>query len=740
MAEPVGTTLGALGVLGLLSVCIDSFNFIEDGRSVGKAFALLRGEFANLRFRLLVWSRACKFFDEGGYDARLNHPELRPQIFAQLNAICLLFMDAKKVIGRYDIPASSTQLSTPGSSVGFVAEGLHDFLKRIKDTKHRAGFRGAFLWALKDKRAFQDLLERLEKCISALELVTANLDLFAEPQVRRAIEIEIETLSDVEVLSHMVAASSSSHSGSVISGAASQRILSLRRHPTSHEHSATSSDSQTFYTAHTLQGVDRMEPIGEESTFSHLDDDEQALRKVLQAFSRENSTTYLLLLINWLNARPRVSLETSAFVEKAGVALNAPTSYHRGSPPISPKSRDSAEGSGPEAYKLAVQPIFEHINTLSNALQQVSLAVQEIFWDLKGKLRNKLEHGESIKEVIDTLQATYSKLPPIVLAAGDDLLGKLPAIGVLRESLSAPSDIYEAFGTAEFLRHGHLDRDPEVLQRIIEPSLSVLSGYVEPEELDNLLKDYPSAWNVGDDILIGNLTFRLAATACFWPLIRHLESQANNQAKFRRIKEGGNDGTHGRLDEREWGRRLLDFKRKDRKVWTNAKPGSLELRLRLEVYAMADSPSMPSLRILRGHSNAPVEAIITFEAPPQSFYATGIFQLHIAYPHSYPNKPMEIRFLTKVYHPNIDRTGKICLNLLETRQRSLLNTRTAVMAIYVILSDPPIDDPLVPEIAAMYIHDREEYKRCAQLYTKRYATLEAAVERLAQYETQEEER
>lgn len=100
-------------------------------------------------------------------------------------------------------------------------------------------------------------------------------------------------------------------------------------------------------------------------------------------------------------------------------------------------------------------------------------------------------------------------------------------------------------------------------RRIIVRLLSIVGGYVEPEELYNLLKDRPFDFNCRDDILIFVLTFRLAATACFWPLVHHLVSQVKDQAKYRNIEKGGNDGTHVQLDEREWGRRLLDFQLKD---------------------------------------------------------------------------------------------------------------------------------------------------------------------------------
>ena len=41
MVDPVGATLGVLGLAGLFTVCVDCFDYIQSGRSLGKDFALL---------------------------------------------------------------------------------------------------------------------------------------------------------------------------------------------------------------------------------------------------------------------------------------------------------------------------------------------------------------------------------------------------------------------------------------------------------------------------------------------------------------------------------------------------------------------------------------------------------------------------------------------------------------------------------------------------------------------------
>ena len=44
----------------------------------------------------------------------------------------------------------------------------------------------------------------------------------------------------------------------------------------------------------------------------------------------------------------------------------------------------------------------------------------------------------------------------------------------------------------------------------------------------------------------------------------------------------------------------------------------------------------------------------------------GVFKLELFLPDDYPMTPPKIRFLTRIYHPNIDRLGRICLDVLKS--------------------------------------------------------------------------
>jgi ubiquitin-conjugating enzyme E2 D/E len=107
--------------------------------------------------------------------------------------------------------------------------------------------------------------------------------------------------------------------------------------------------------------------------------------------------------------------------------------------------------------------------------------------------------------------------------------------------------------------------------------------------------------------------------------------------------------------------------------------------------------------------------------PSDSPYTGGVFNLTIQFPVDYPFKPPRLMFTTKVYHPNINRDGFICLDILKTNWSPALTISKVLLSVLSMFTDPNPDDPLVPDIANQYKNDRAEYERVAREWTRLYA-------------------
>jgi ubiquitin-conjugating enzyme E2 D/E len=107
--------------------------------------------------------------------------------------------------------------------------------------------------------------------------------------------------------------------------------------------------------------------------------------------------------------------------------------------------------------------------------------------------------------------------------------------------------------------------------------------------------------------------------------------------------------------------------------------------------------------------------------PEDSPFHGGVFKLSIQFPVDYPFRPPHVKFLTKIYHPNINSVGLICLDILKTQWSPALTISKVLLSITSLLTDPNPDDPFVPDIANLYKQDRAAYEERARNYTMQYA-------------------
>ena len=111
----------------------------------------------------------------------------------------------------------------------------------------------------------------------------------------------------------------------------------------------------------------------------------------------------------------------------------------------------------------------------------------------------------------------------------------------------------------------------------------------------------------------------------------------------------------------------------------------------------------------------------TLMGPSDSPYEGGAFFLDITFPAKYPFVPPKVYFRTRIYHPNIDSKGNICLDILKDRWSPALTISKVLLSICSLLTDPNPDDPLVTTIANLYRANIDEFNKVARVYTQRYA-------------------
>lgn len=113
------------------------------------------------------------------------------------------------------------------------------------------------------------------------------------------------------------------------------------------------------------------------------------------------------------------------------------------------------------------------------------------------------------------------------------------------------------------------------------------------------------------------------------------------------------------------------------------------------------------------------EAII--DGPSETPYQGGKFKIQMKFDDEYPHSPPEVKFLTKIYHPNVNSSGQICLNILRNDWKPTLSARTILLSISSLLASPNAEDPLDVNIATMYRRNRELFYKTAEEWTNMYA-------------------
>ncbi|KAK9471531.1 ubiquitin-conjugating enzyme/RWD-like protein [Dipodascopsis tothii] len=102
--------------------------------------------------------------------------------------------------------------------------------------------------------------------------------------------------------------------------------------------------------------------------------------------------------------------------------------------------------------------------------------------------------------------------------------------------------------------------------------------------------------------------------------------------------------------------------------------------------------------------------MLTIE-PDEGMYNGGSFRFSFAINDNFPHEPPKVKCTQKIYHPNIDLEGNVCLNILREDWKPVLNLNAVIVGLQFLFLEPNAGDPLNKDAAADLQKNRTQFKR-----------------------------
>ncbi|CAG2109532.1 unnamed protein product [Medioppia subpectinata] len=110
--------------------------------------------------------------------------------------------------------------------------------------------------------------------------------------------------------------------------------------------------------------------------------------------------------------------------------------------------------------------------------------------------------------------------------------------------------------------------------------------------------------------------------------------------------------------------------------------------------------------------------------PPDTLYEGGMFRAELDFPQNFPQRPPKMRFTTEIWHPNIFKSGEVCISILHQpgedtygnekaceRWTPVHTVETILLSVISMLSDPNDSSPANVDAAKQFRNDFQGFKK-----------------------------
>lgn len=108
----------------------------------------------------------------------------------------------------------------------------------------------------------------------------------------------------------------------------------------------------------------------------------------------------------------------------------------------------------------------------------------------------------------------------------------------------------------------------------------------------------------------------------------------------------------------------------------------------------------------------------TITGPHDTVYTGQTYRLSLEFASSYPYSAPTVKFITPCFHPNVDLSGAICLDILKDKWSALYDVRTILLSIQSLLAEPNNESPLNSQASIMWPNQIEYKKYLDAFYEK----------------------